>query len=600
MEIELLDMDTNGEKNSNIKSLPKNSDCSKEKNKKKNNISKKKDNKNYIIIIIISIILLSIIILSIKLKRNNKDLIDNNFEKNKGIIELTSKAKDTIKIKKELLQNINSFISCLGQPGTGKSTFGSNYYKKLYRVKNDYFESSDGVETFTKGIWMITDEERRKIPEYINRDFLDVEGFQIDDPKSWKYIMIIAFLSTDLIILNNKPRYDEVKKMIKIIEKSLKKMQQLNIPRILKVIYIQTNKKVKKQIPIEELLEKFKYDKDIFKMIKFQYVYLPFIPTEEKEKDLLKYSKYKKNFEKILNLLNSTNKYNSVASLMNYIDSFNDAINGNTIFNNQTILKDIEIDFNGVYSKYENKLKIELYQKMTELIKFVKLNETFEDFINKQINLIFEFEINNEDFTFYGSSNAYDEFYEELKKKKTFRIEPRDIFLDLFNTEILRLESQKNERQQIIYNIYIQKKNEIDKYFALLKFDQEIGYMDLELKIDTDQIDYKLEREKDLKNYFNEKKREKKKEWEDQIQRAKWKTVVAAFGEMKCENGHDFANNFVHCGKCEQPLYWVDSDEKYAICKGCNEVTKLTGHLVCSGCGAPSKAHVKWIKGYRP
>jgi len=81
---------------------------------------------------------------------------------------------------------------------------------------------------------MISDEERRKIPEYINRDFLDVEGFQVDDSISWKYVMAIGFLSTDLIILNNKPRYDEVKKMIKIIEKSLKKMQQMNIPRIIK------------------------------------------------------------------------------------------------------------------------------------------------------------------------------------------------------------------------------------------------------------------------------------------------------------------------------------------------------------------------------
>ena len=191
----------------------------------------------------ISIIALFIIIfISLKLRNTKKDLIDNNIEINKGIVELTNNVNDTIKIKKDLLKNINSFIACLGQPGVGKSTFGSNYYKQLYRVKNNYFESSDDVIAVTKGIWIISNEERRKIPEYIYRDILDVEGFQIDDPKSWKYVMIIAFLSTDLIILNNKPRYDEVRKMIKIIENSLKKMQQMNIPRILKRIYIQTIK----------------------------------------------------------------------------------------------------------------------------------------------------------------------------------------------------------------------------------------------------------------------------------------------------------------------------------------------------------------------
>ena len=191
MEVELVDMETNGEENSNIKSLPKNSDCSKEQNinnKRENNYPKKKsNNKCFILLILISIIALFIIIfISLKLRNTKKDLIDNNIEINKGIVELTNNVNDTIKIKKDLLKNINSFIACLGQPGVGKSTFGSNFYKQLYRVKNNYFESSDDIENFTKEIWMLTDEERRKIPEYIYRDILDVEEFQIDDPNSWK------------------------------------------------------------------------------------------------------------------------------------------------------------------------------------------------------------------------------------------------------------------------------------------------------------------------------------------------------------------------------------------------------------------------------
>ena len=39
---------------------------------------------------------------------------------------------------------------------------------------------------------MISDEERKKIPKYIYKDILDVEGFKVDDSKSWKYVMIIA------------------------------------------------------------------------------------------------------------------------------------------------------------------------------------------------------------------------------------------------------------------------------------------------------------------------------------------------------------------------------------------------------------------------
>ena len=603
MDVELIDMDTNGKEIYNWKPLHKNSDSSKEKNiiiniSNKPNKKENNSNKKCILIILSSLILLFIIYLVMKLIIINKDLINNNVEKNKGIVELISFSNDKIKIKKELLKEINSFVSCLGESGVGKSTFGSNFYKKLYKVKNDYFESSDGVKSFTKGIWMISDEERRRIPEYISKDFLDVEGFQVDNSNTWKYAMIIAFLSTDLIILNNIKKYDKVKKIFKIIEKSLKRMEQMKIPRILKAIYIQTIKDPKNQIPIEELLKIFEYDEEIFKNIKIKYIYLPFIPNVENEKELMKYYNYRTNFEEILNILKNTYKYNAVASLMNHIDNFNDAINGITSFNNQTILKDIEIDFNSVYSKYENKLKISLYQKIPELKKFVKLGETFEDFI-KLLNLTFEFQINDYDFTFYGGCNTYDKYYEELKKRKSFRIKPKDIFFDLYNTEILRLESEKDKDKQEIYNEYLKKKFEIDNYFSLLKFYQKIEYLDLELKVDNGHKEYKLERENDLKDYFNEKIREKVKEWEEQIQRAKWKAPVQDYGEMRCENGHEFKNDLIYCPICNETVYWVDSDEKYVICKGCQRVTKISGELRCE-CGALSKSKIKWIKGYKP
>ena len=85
----------------------------------------------------------------------------------------------------------------------------------------------------------------------IKKDLLDVEGFQVDDIKSWKYVMVIAFLSTDLIILNRNTRADDVKKIIRIIEKSLEIMNKKQIPRILKKNlytnnYIQTKKNYKR------------------------------------------------------------------------------------------------------------------------------------------------------------------------------------------------------------------------------------------------------------------------------------------------------------------------------------------------------------------
>ena len=126
---------------------------------------------------------------------------------------------------------------------------------------------------------------------------------------------------------------------------------------------------------------------------------------------------------------------------------------------------------------------------------------------------------------------------------------------------------------------------------------------DLKLEIEPDNINlsnYKLERENDLKFFFDEKIKEKRKEWQEQVERAKWKVPVQARGLLKCKNGHHFEKDLVVCGKCHENLYWVDSDERYAICKGCNNnVMKMDSQLYSIKCGAEALAEVKWISGYK-
>ena len=286
-------------------------------------------------------------------------------------------------------------------------------------------------------------------------------------------------------------------------------MKELNIPRILKKIYIQKKNTEK---TIEELLEEFGYDKDIFKGIKFEYIFLPEIDKNSlKKQDLLEYPEYKKSFEEIVKKLNKTEVYNSVSSLMVYIDNFNDVINAKAIFEREKIFEDIETDFNGVYNKYETKLRNKLYEKIPYLKKLDNLNETFEDFINKQTDLNFTFEIKNEDFTFYIDN--YIDIYEALKKNKSFKIDPEEIFIDFYNQERNRLDGDLDKKKQIIINEFSKKVKSIDNYFALLKFYQEIDDRELHLSInvDTDQIKFKEEKENELINYFYKKKKKKRK-----------------------------------------------------------------------------------------
>ena len=75
---------------------------------------------------------------------------------------------------------------------------------------------------------------------------------------------------------------------------------------------------------------------------------------------------------------------------------------------------------------------------------------------------------------------------------------------------------------------------------------------------------------------------------------------VESYGPNRCIKGHHFSSNRVICGECKGDLYWVDSDEKYAICEHCNKVKKISGRINCMVCGARSLDRVKWIKGYKP
>ncbi len=50
--------------------------------------------------------------------------------------------------------------------------------------------------------------------------------------------MIVAFISTDIIIVN-QDRMDDVKKILSIIWNSLEKMKKLGLPKLLKEILVQ-------------------------------------------------------------------------------------------------------------------------------------------------------------------------------------------------------------------------------------------------------------------------------------------------------------------------------------------------------------------------
>ena len=80
--------------------------------------------------------------------------------------------------------------------------------------------------------------------------------------------------------------------------------------------------------------------------------------------------------------------------------------------------------------------KIELQK--TNLYDLDDINETFEEFLNKQ-HLDFTCKENLEELAFYGSSNEFDKYYKSFRKNKSFEVN-KEIFRDIYD-------SKKNEKK---------------------------------------------------------------------------------------------------------------------------------------------------------
>lgn len=480
-----------------------------------------------------------------------------------------------IYLQKGLFLTIDGFIACIGKPGQGKSSLCSAFYKTLYGLNKEIFSIADSKLTFTKGLWIIKERERRSIRENIIKDIIDVEGFQADDLNTWKYIMIVAFISTDIIVVNrDATRMDEVKKMMSIIWNSLEKMKQLGLPKILKTIWV--------QISDEDELPKFKqimeeidnpFEKWKEKNIEIKSIFIEAVDKKtlkKAHKNILEVESYLEQTKEAFLTIQKENMGESVSTLLAHIDNFNNTLNGEHAFNMETIKKEIERDFYIYYLIQKNKKEAKLLEKYT-LDKFIypiNSRESFNDFINKQ-KIDFSFDRNDvkEKLTFYGSSIEFDKIYNELMDKKDYKADEK-IFLPQYDILIAKIKNDEeieNEREKIKKEkLDAEKKNkrefelfqkeqkrqkafldfrgaklEINKYFSLLKFYDDIdSYSSNKYNIEGDyDNNIKNDYNKKLLDYYKYKEKEIRKNWSEQIERSKYKAVVQAYGVMECEKG---------------------------------------------------------------
>ena len=351
-------------------------------------------------------------------------------------------------LKKDVIQFVNSALGVLGPPGAGKSTLCCAYYKTLFNVENQFFEISTSLLSFTKGIWILKESERMKIMGNIDRDILDVEGFQIDEIKSWKYIMIISFICSEIIILNRNSRLDDTRKVLNIIKNSLKKMRESNIPKILKTIYIQIDDEEEIQ-NFEGKLSEIGFSTTLLENINIKPIYIPIFGKKTLKKfkgNVLDFPEYIDDVSKSLKNLPSTINEQSISSLIKYIDQLNIAIDGKMSFNAQGIIQDLKDEYNVCYETWYNKKKKELLN--LDLSQIDDINETFDEYIDKQ-NIDLSFKENLEELTFYGSSEEIDKYYKQFGKDKSFLVD-KNIYLDIFETKLNEKKIEENKKGKII------------------------------------------------------------------------------------------------------------------------------------------------------
>ena len=332
-------------------------------------------------------------------------------------------------LKKNVIQYVNSAIGVLGPPGAGKSTLCCAYYLINYNMNEEYFQMSSSSTSFTKGIWILKESERMKIKENIDRDILDVEGFQVDEIKSWKYVMIISFICTEIIILNRNTRLDDTKKVLNIVKNSLKKMRDSIIPKILKTIYIQIDDEDEIN-NFNEKLNEIGYTPTTIDTVIIKPIYIPSFDKKTLKKvrgNILKYSDYIDDVKKTFDSLKVNKNEQSISSFIKYIDNLNMALDGKMNFDTQGIIQDLKEEYNVCYETWKNKKKIELLA--LNLSDVEDEDQTYDSYVDSQ-NIDFSFQENLEELTFYGSSNEFDEYYKSFGNEKNFLVEK--IFLWIY------------------------------------------------------------------------------------------------------------------------------------------------------------------------
>ncbi|KAH3745845.1 hypothetical protein Pelo_12773 [Pelomyxa schiedti] len=545
------------------------------------------------------------------------------------------------------LMESKSFVGVMGPPGAGKSTLCTALVNAAFGTHLSAFEAANSLETFTRGIWMLSLEYRRSLETTSDWEPLDVEGFQSDDEGCYRLTMVMALLSEVVVFCNRNPRYDDLFKAARTLASGLKLCERFSLKSPIKMVFVQLRPGEETEI-IQKLLEKVK--SLLPEGIQVQVFFLPelrgvstnaafspeFIAATRTLVSMFKFGPLiaaaakKTMLEEMIRNVNSNSENECKETAKKFFRQDCDRIMmtvkaqetllhtkravdlhvcsgdttlaqyvGNPVFPTSYHFEESPYYSNGA-SSIANDLDAECIPPLQ-----LELQEIYKKHFTLKMNTL---KVEQEEERKRQEEERKRQAEEQKRQEEARSVMEAERIKRNAAVEEARLNSLKAQLEAKIEEAITAGKRR-----ALAELSAADVHRPLWDRVRLSAWDDLIKNEKlqaealarthvrlanpgsrwhSFRDWYEGQKDVIRVRWDTQIQNAKWHAPVMAFGDMHCNNGHSL-NTAVSCGTCNGGIYWVDGPHCVIACQTCGRpwMTDLT--TVCGKCGAGAKCRIR-------
>jgi len=507
------------------------------------------------------------------------------------------------------IENIRSLVACIGPPGAGKSTLCNSLFSVEHGSKLTFFEPSASITSYTKGLWVLSNQTRMALPGNLRWEVMDMEGFQVDLASSWKMAMVLSLLAEIVIFCNRDARCDNLFKAATVFEKGRELSTTFGMKPVTTQIFVQ----IEEGTAEEDKADVVKKIREVIPGIEIIPFEIPQIRNKnKKDHEFVTFHAEVLDATKVIVKKFKFTGGDAVASkarsVANLLEAFNEGDFLKVADMSSDLLKtDCERIFKAHLAIYRN----EQIQRAL-LLKLKSLETSLEEFAGTVAPFTCDFTQSN--FYVVGRSEEFiEKLLDELMAKE--KIDPLQFYRPMYNDKIQDLQVQKEREAKITNQAEKEFMNEVNEVIEASKalLLKHIGTLKFHQKIEGDGSKWLKSKEMDIKgkklrfvpdytSYFLFVQAQQvalQSMWAAQVAKAQWKAPCAAIGRMECTAGHKLKDQpAIICDKkmkdemgnemvCGGQWYWVDGPEQYSMCNGkCQTVKRMDPGLICYKCKA--------------